>query len=77
VLPDARRLGVASQLMDAQHAWVRAHEYEMIRLECYNQFRGMIILAVKRGYDVVGVRWDAHMSGNLVIFEKNLHLSDD
>ena len=77
VLPDARRLGVASQLMDAQHAWVRAHEYEMIRMESYNQYRPMILLAIKRGYDIVGIRWDSHTSNNLVIFEKNLHTAEE
>ena len=76
VLPDARRLGVGSQLMDAQHAWVRTHGYEMIRLECYNQHRPMILLAVKRGYEIIGIRWDSHTSNNLVVFEKNLHTGD-
>ena len=76
VLPDARRMGVASQLMDAEHAWVSSHGYEMIRLECYNRHRPMILLAVKRGYEIVGVRWDSHTASNLVIFEKNLRAAE-
>lgn len=70
VLPDARRLGVATQLMDAEYAWVRNHGYEMIRLECYNNHRPMLILALKRGYDIVGIRWDSRTAENLVVFEK-------
>ncbi len=76
VLPNARGLGIGSQLMDALHAWVQEHGYEMIRLECYNQHREMILLAVKRGYDIVGVRWDSHTASNLVIFEKQVHAGE-
>ncbi len=75
VLPDARRLGIASQLMDAEHAWAAGHGYEMARFECYNQHRPMLLLAVKNGYDIVGIRWDSHTANNLVIFEKHLSTS--
>lgn len=72
VLPDARRLGVASQLMAAQHAWAKKEGYEMIRLECYNQHRPMLILAIRTGYEIIGLRYDFRTAGNLVIFEKHL-----
>ena len=72
VIPDARRLGVASQLMDAVHAWVAERGYEMLRFECYNQHRPMILAAIRNGYDIVGIRWDSHTAGNLVIFERVL-----
>ena len=77
VLPDARRMGVASQLLAAEHAWVRDHGYEMARLECYNQHRPMLHLAIKNGYDIVGIRWDSHTAANLVIFEKSMHAQDE
>ena len=70
MLPDARRLGVATQLMDAEHAWACSQGYEMIRLECYNNHRPMLLLAIKRGYDIVGIRWDSRTAENLVVFEK-------
>jgi len=70
VLPDARRLGIATQLMDAEYAWVSEQGYEMIRFECYNNHRPMLALALKRNYDVVGIRWDSRTAGNLVILEK-------
>jgi ribosomal protein S18 acetylase RimI-like enzyme len=75
VHPDARRLGIASQLMDAEHAWARNQGYEMVRFECYNQHRPMLLLAISVGYDIVGIRWDSRTAENLVIFEK--HLSED
>jgi GNAT superfamily N-acetyltransferase len=70
VVADCRRLGIASQLMDAMHAWIREHDYHTIRFECQNQHRPMMHMAIANGYDVVGIRWDPDRNANLVIFEK-------
>ncbi len=72
VLPDFRRQGIASQLMEAVHAWARQNEYESVRMECHNQHRPMLHLAIATGYDIVGMRWDPDRGDNLVIFEKVL-----
>jgi len=72
VLPEFRRQGIASQLMDAVHSWARQNDYESIRFECHNQHRPMLHLAIALGYDIVGIRWDPDRGDNLVIFEKVL-----
>ena len=72
VLPDYRRAGIASQLMDAAQAWAREHHYETTRMECHNRHRTMLHLAIARDYDIVGIRWDVDRHDNLVIFEKDL-----
>jgi GNAT superfamily N-acetyltransferase len=72
VLPEYRRQGIASQLMDAVHAWARQNDYESLRFECHNQHRPMLHLAIALGYDIVGIRWDPDRGDNLVIFEKVL-----
>jgi GNAT superfamily N-acetyltransferase len=72
VLPEFRRKGIASQLMTAVHTWCQGHEYDSIRFECQNQHRPMLHLAINEGYDIVGIRWDADRSANLIIFEKVL-----
>jgi GNAT superfamily N-acetyltransferase len=72
VIPNQRRTGIASQLMDAVHAWASEQGYESIRFECHNQHRPMLHLAIARGYDIVGIRWDPDRGENLVIFEKSL-----
>ena len=72
VVPEVRRQGIASQLMEAVHDWARHHEYESIRFECHNQHRPMLHLAIALGYDIVGIRWDPDRGDNLVIFEKVL-----
>ncbi len=72
VITSARRMGVATQLLLAEHAWAKEKGYEMARFECYNKHKAMVMLATRTGYDIAGTRYDSHMAGNLVIFEKNL-----
>jgi GNAT superfamily N-acetyltransferase len=72
VLPEARRSGIGSQLIEAAQSWAQQHGYETIRLECHNQHRPMLHLAIVLGYDIVGMRWDADRGDNLIIFEKTL-----
>ncbi len=72
VLPDFRRQGIASQLMDAVHEWAKDHEYESIRLECHNSARAMMHLAIEMNYTIAGIRWEPERADNLVIFEKTL-----
>jgi GNAT superfamily N-acetyltransferase len=72
VVPEFRRQGIASQLIDAVHSWAKQNEYESIRFECHNQHRPMLHLATALEYDIVGIRWDPDRGDNLVIFEKVL-----
>ena len=72
VLPEVRRQGIASQLMEAVHDWAKQNEYESVRMECHNQHRPMLHLAITSEYDIVGMRWDPDRGDNLVIFEKVL-----
>jgi len=73
VLPEFRRQGIASQLMEAVHSWAQQNEYESIRFECHNQHRPMLHLAIALGYDIVGIRWDPDRGDNLVLSEKVLN----
>ncbi len=72
VLPEFRRQGIASQLMDAVHSWARLNDYESIRFECHNQHRPMLHLGIAQGYDIVGLRWDPDRGANLLLFQKAL-----
>jgi GNAT superfamily N-acetyltransferase len=73
VVPEYRRQGIASQLMEAMHSWAGLNHYESIRFECHNHQRPMLQLAISLGYDIAGIRWDPDRADNLVIFEKMLN----
>ncbi len=72
VSPDFRRLGVATQLMQAELAWAHDNGYQTMRFECQNQHRPMLHAAITEGYDLVGIRWDTATGNNVVIFEKSI-----
>jgi GNAT superfamily N-acetyltransferase len=72
VISDFRRSGIGSQLMEAAQTWAHEQGYESIRLECHNQHRPMLHLAIELGYDIVGIRWDGDRGSNLVLCEKSL-----
>lgn len=72
VLPEYRRMGIATQLMQAQQALAMEHNYTLLRFECQNQHRPMLHVAITEGYDLVGIRWDTSTAANVVIFEKEL-----
>jgi GNAT superfamily N-acetyltransferase len=72
VLPEFRQHGVATQLVEAAHDWARQRGYETMRVECHNQNRPMLHLAIGLEYDIVGLRWDKDRGDNLVILEKDL-----
>ena len=72
VLPDARRMGIATQLMQALEAFATDHHYHILRFECQNQHRPMLHTAITEGYDLVGIRWETSTASNVVIFEKDI-----
>jgi len=75
VLPDARRMGVATQLMNTAADWAQTRGYGAIRFECHNRQRAMLHFGIANGYDIIGMRWDNDRAENLLIFEKALAAS--
>lgn len=72
VLAQHRRAGIAAQLMEAMTAWAKDNGYHIIRFECYNSQRPMLHLAIRQGYDIVGLRLDPDTGTNLIILENDL-----
>lgn len=71
VLPEFRGLGIASELMCAQHNWCRSQGYQKIQTKTQNRFREMFILNLKKGFEVIGCH-DSDEGGFKIILEKRL-----
>ena len=67
---DYRGQGIASELMRQQHEWCRQHQYHTIRTQTYNQWREMLILNLRHGFDIVGTVQGKH--GLTIVLEKKL-----
>ena len=55
VHPDYRQQGIASTLMQRQHAWCFQHGYHTIRTQTMNRWRAMLLLNLRHGFDIVGL----------------------
>ncbi len=71
VLPEFRGLGIAGDLMVAQHEWCRKQGYLKIGTKTKNQFKSMLILNIKNGFEIIGT--EATDKGDLkILMEKKL-----
>ncbi len=70
VHPDVRGQGIASELMRQQHEWCRQNQYHTIRTQTYNQWREMLILNLRYGFDIIGTTQGKH--GLTIVLEKKL-----
>ena len=72
VVPEMRRAGIATQLMQAAEHRARSEGHRWMRFECDNRIRGFLHLGIANEYDIAGMRWDPDRLTNLVIFHKSL-----
>ncbi|MEZ0481620.1 GNAT family N-acetyltransferase [Planococcus sp. SSTMD024] len=71
VRPDFRKLGIASELMRRQHADLKIMGFEAVRTKTMNKWRGMLLLNIQTGFDVVATEIDQR--GQLkIVLEKSL-----
>lgn len=70
VLPSYRGLGIATDLMNAQHEWCQQKGYKKVQTKTSNQFPEMLTLNVKAGFKIVGTK-NSSKDGELrIIMEK-------
>jgi predicted GNAT superfamily acetyltransferase len=61
--PEFRGHGIAAELMQRQHQLLTEKGYKMVRTKTMNRWRGMLVLNIKNGFDVM----------NTYINNKGLH----
>ncbi|WHX28111.1 GNAT family N-acetyltransferase [Virgibacillus halodenitrificans] len=66
-----RNKGVASKLMDQQHLYLIEKGYEIVQTKTKNKWRGMLVLNIKSGFDVIGTYTDSE-GEPMIILEKRL-----
>lgn len=71
VLSGYRRRGIASDLLRRQHGWCARQGYERIRTRTQNQWRGMLVLNIRCGFDVIATEIDER-GEHKIIMEKTL-----
>ncbi|TLS36589.1 GNAT family N-acetyltransferase [Pseudalkalibacillus caeni] len=58
VSPAYREKGIASTLMKKQHDWCLQTGYQSIQTKTKNKWKGMLILNLKYGFDIIGTYTD-------------------
>lgn len=71
VRKDYRGLGLASELMKAQHKWCQQQGYTQIQTKTRNQFPEMLRLNIKFGFEITDVVHEAN-GKNKIIMQKTL-----
>ncbi|MYL56269.1 GNAT family N-acetyltransferase [Virgibacillus halodenitrificans] len=66
-----RNKGVASKLMDQQHLYLIEKGYEIVQTKTKNKWRGMLVLNIKSGFDVIGTYTDSKGEPKIIL-EKRL-----
>ncbi len=56
VLPDFRGQGIAGALMEQQHDWCLRRGYQYVRTKTLNQWRAMLLLNIRMGFDIIGTQ---------------------
>ncbi len=58
VIPEFRGLGIAYELLTQQHDWCKKQGYRQVQTKTQNNFKDMLMLDLKNGFDVI----DTHLS---------------
>lgn len=73
VLFEYRGLGIADEMMAAQHDWCRQVGYTEVQTKTQNKYRDMFVLNLKHGFEVIGVHNSSNTNGELkIILRKKL-----
>ena len=72
VHPNFRKRGIAKALANEQEKWARQQNYPHITFKTRNQHRGMLIFALKNGFNIIGFKEREQIAVNRILLRKNL-----
>ncbi|EGL83361.1 GCN5-related N-acetyltransferase [Caldalkalibacillus thermarum TA2.A1] len=71
--PRYQRQGIATELMRRQHQWCQEKGYLTVRTHTKNKWRGMLILNLRHGFDVIGTYTDDRGEPKIILEKKLAH----
>ena len=75
VLPAFRRRGIANALLTEQHRLAKDLGYSIVRTHTKNEYREMLLLNIRAGFDITGVYYKSGERSHSIILEKVLNAS--
>ncbi len=72
VLPAYRRQGVAQALAEAQEVWAKRKGYTRIVFKTRNQHKGMLMFALRNGFDIIGFEPASEIGAHCILLQKYL-----
>ncbi|HDI3023728.1 TPA: GNAT family N-acetyltransferase [Cronobacter turicensis] len=72
VVPAYRRDGVAQQLLETQECWAQENGYQRLYVKTRNQFRAMLMLLIRNGYQIIGLEKKGEAADYRLLLEKSL-----
>ena len=72
ILPDFRKKGIAKALADTQEKWAKKQGYTTITFKTRNHHKGMLIFALKNGFDMIGFNERETVETNRILLRKTL-----
>ena len=73
IKPGFRKLGLAKALADYQENWAKKQGYTTITFKTRNHHKGMLIFALKNGFDIIGFKERETVETNRILLRKNLN----
>ena len=71
VLPEHRKKGIAKKLAQKQELWAKENRFKKLRTKSMNQYKPMMILNLKNGFNIISV-YTNDSEQTKVVFEKEL-----
>lgn len=72
VLPGFRQKGIAKLLAEEQEKWVIRHGYTTISFKTRNSHKGMLIFALKNGFNITGFISKNKIEDSRILLQKKL-----
>lgn len=72
VIPEYRKHGIATLLLNHQEKWVLDAGYKQIKVKSMNRYPSMLQMLISNGYEIASVEGEVDSSGSKIVFLKRL-----